>query len=65
MAKKEKWISLVERKPTEGRSKRQWQVYRNSGLQACAFWNGKYFSVGGMALNDVTHWMPLPKPPHW
>lgn len=57
------WVSVNDRLPTKGRSKRQWQVYRKNGTQACAWFNGEFFQVGFTTFKDVTHWGELPKPP--
>ena len=38
-------------------------VYAPGFFQTAAWTNGKWTNAANSWLEDVTHWMPLPKPP--
>ena len=56
-----KWIPVTERLPEE----RKWVlIYTEIGRTLVAAWYGDgWGTTSFVALNNVTHWMPLPEPP--
>jgi len=54
------WISVKERLPEEPRI--MVLVANASGVSDALFLSGKFHIIGEV-LDDITHWMPLPKAP--
>lgn len=67
------WISMEEREPTfddiPDWTDGDWFLVRfksavsRKSIVCPAIWTGRYFSLSASRIFDVTHWMPMPKPP--
>lgn len=61
------WISVKEQKPPEGWLIIAYRYYADPSILQSDFGlhvDGKFTSGGPIMLErDVTHWMPIPKPP--
>ena len=60
------WLPVADEKDESGFFLKAYLVAQHNGfLMKTARWNGKYWILWGRCtvLQNVTHWMPLPKPP--
>ena len=61
-AKAPKWISVEDRLPEDDDS--NYIVWNGIYINIAIYWgDGRWWPAGGYIVNDITHWMPLPKPP--
>jgi len=54
------WIKLSDRLPEKGKE----ILVFSRGIYMATTWNGEtFYERNENRVGDITHWMPLPKPP--